>query len=418
MSHHTAPVEVREALSLSLASPEELLPLMHHNFGEIATLSTCNRVEIYAYVQSEHAPASCGPLRSHIAQLRGCSEAELAPYLYHHTGMDAVRHLCRVAAGLESLVLGEPQILGQVSATLQDMEKDPLSGPMLRALFQTAVRTGKRARAETGISRNPVSVSSVAVLKAQRTLGSLQGKHAVVVGVGEMGRLALKALKTRGLRQLTLLNRSLDKALMPAKSMGALAAPLTDLPAFLRDADLVLCATGAPHQIVDRGMVRAAMQNRPARPLVLVDIALPRDVDPTVETLEGVHFFDIDRLQDEVTTSLAQRRREIPRVEALIEESVETFSRLLRRATVQPVIDDLQRKAEQIRRQEFDLLLSHLEPVDEQTRERLFHFSRSLIRKLLHHPTMRLKDEALNGEAAFFADSLRYLFDLEEHRAS
>lgn len=411
MSHQTAPVAVREALTRAVDTLETL-PCLHHDFGEIAVLSTCNRVEFYAYVRAEHAPDTCGPLHTFIAELRGCTVEELTPYLYSYAGKDAVRHLCRVAAGLESLVLGEPQILGQVNAALLAMQDTRLAGPMLRALFQTAVRTGKRARTETGISRNPVSVSSVAVSRAVEVLGSLQARHAVVVGVGEMGRLALKALNRRGLRRLTLVNRTLEKARLLAESTGAEPAPLTDLPALLREADLIISATGTPDRILTRDMLSGTRPDD--APLVIVDIALPRNVDPDVATLPGVHFFDIDALRDVVESSLAQRRQEVPKVEALIEEAVNEFGRVLRRATVQPVIDGMQKRAEAIRRQEFERLLAMIGPVDETTEERLFRFSRALVKKLLHHPTMRLKDEALNGEAAPYAASLRYLFDLDE----
>jgi len=408
-------VEVREQLSSALQSLDNALVGIHEEFGEMTILSTCNRVEFYAYVREEHAPDACGTLLNHIAHFQGRDRDALETHLYKYEGREVVEHLCRVAAGLDSLVLGEPQIMGQVHEAIEHASEQQLAGEKLNALFQTALRTGKRARSDTGISRNPVSISSMAVYKGKRALGSLQGKNAVVIGVGEMGRLALKSLKTRGLASLTIVNRNPEKARIIAQDTGARVRPLSDLPNVLAKADLVISATGSPEPIIDKAMVRTALNLRSESPLAIIDIAMPRDITPDVTDLQGVNYFDIDALKTEVDASLKERQKEIPQVERIIVEEVDRYSAWLRKATVKPVISSLRRKAEAIRTRELDRVLGLLSiDLDKKDRETLSRFSTALVKKILHDPTMRLRDEALNGQSGMYADMVRYLFDLEE----
>ncbi len=411
LSHHTAPVAVREQLSLG---PDGLAAILdeHTGDGERALLSTCNRFEVYAALPD----GSGETLLDCIAERRGVDRDALEPHLYRRDGLDVVRHLARVAAGLDSIVLGEPQILGQVGEALNRSVAHHRAGPYLRALFRTALRAGKRARAETGISRKPLSISSMAVRLARRRLGSLAGLRIAVVGTGEMGRLIVKTLRPDERAHLTLVNRRVEAARAFAGTVGAEAAPLERLPELLASADLLFFATGAPEPLLRVDAVRAA--GREERPLTLIDIGLPRNVAPAVAALPNVHLFDLDRLRGEVERSLTERRRSIPAVERIIEEEVERFAQWQREHTVQPVIVDLRRQAEAIRRQELQRALDALPDADEKVREQLQFLSQTLVKKLLHHPTMNLREEALRGEPQPYAHVVRRLFGLTNTDAS
>lgn len=415
LSYHTAPLDVREPLSYTAAAVDEALAYVaqHQRFAEFAILSTCNRTEFYACLSYDHQGDGFVSILDFIRETKGLDPALLKPYLFRRTGLEAARHLCRVAAGLDSMVLGEPQILGQVGGAFSTAAAYDLAGPALSAIFHTAMTTGKRARTETAINRNPISVSSVAVQLAKDVIGDLAGKRAAVVGTGEMGRLAVKAFHSRGLDRLTVVNRTVDRATALAERFGAVAAPLADLPAVLADADVVICATGAKHTILDVDTVATALQRRGGQPLCLIDIAIPRDVEPQVNALEGIYLFDIDRLQTQVIDSFQERQQEIPSVEAIIDDEVNRFKHRSSETAVQPLITDLRRKAEAIRQRELARILAALDTLDEKDAEQLHHFSRSLVNKILHDPTVRLRKEAVNGKAAHYVDVVRRLFALE-----
>lgn len=310
------------------------------------------------------------------------------------------------------MVLGEPQILGQVGTALQVAEAHGLAGPVLTTLFQTALKAGKRARAETALNRNPVSVGSVAVDVAWRLLGYLEGIRVTVVGAGEMGQLVVKILTSRKVGSLTVVNRNEARATALAQRMGCAAAPLARLADELAASDVVISTTKADHILIDAAMAAAAMRGRADRPLVLIDLAVPRDVEPAAGDLENVRLFDIDQLRVFVEASLDERKKEIPRVEAIITEELNRFETWLSETRVQPVIVDLRRKAEAIRQQELERALRGLNGLDDEAIERLQFFSRTLVNKLLHDPTLRLRQGAVNGEAEQYTALVRSLFAL------
>jgi len=414
LSHLTAPVAIRERLSFA---PDVLEQTLRHVkeagcFKEFAILSTCNRIEFYACAEQHHQTDVFSAILDLVAQTPGADLDTMASYFYRHETLEAAHHLCRVAAGLDSMVLGEPQILGQVGAALRLSEANGLAGPVLTTLFQTALKAGKRARAETALNRNPVSVGSVAVDLARRILGGLTGLRATVIGAGEMGQLVVKILKSRKVGHLTVVNRDEARAASLAQRMGCAAAPLAQLSAELAASDLVISTTNADHVLVEAAMVATAMRGREARPLVLIDLAVPRDVDPAAGDLENVHLFDIDQLRVHVEASLDARKKEIPRAEMLIAEELDRFATWLRETTVQPVIVDLRRKAEAIRRQELERVLRAMDALDDEAVEQLQFFSRALVNKLLHDPTMRLRQGAANGEAEQYTALVRSLFAL------
>ena len=421
LSHHTAPVEMRERLSYSPSALQAALA----RFGcgrdarpagitELVILSTCNRLELYAVApeaSAEEQPYS--HLFAFVAETKGLSVSELAGTLYQLADRQAVEHLCRVAAGLDSMILGEPQILGQVAEAFQAARGQGAAGPVLSALFRTAIRTGKRARTETAISHNSVSVSAVAVKRAASAVGDLQAAHALVLGAGEMAELTVEALRARGTGHITVVNRTHERAADLAARWGAEALVFEQLPQALAQADIVITSTGAPHIIVKPDMVQAAQAFRPHRPLVFIDIAVPRDVDPDVRQIPNVHYYDIDDLETSLNGALAERQLEIPRVEALVAEEVAAFGEWLRGLDMAALIAALRAKAEALRRAEVEKTLSHLTRLDDTERQRIEALAEALVNKLLHAPTRRLKAGAGNGHAAEYAAAARYLFELD-----
>ena len=414
LSHHTAPVELRERLHCSLADVDRL-PLVAPAgpIRELAILSTCNRVELYAAIDADSAAAR-NLLIDLLVQIHGLAPETFTHELLYYDGRAAVTHLFRVAAGLDSLVLGETQILGQVTDAYVSAVEAKVCGPMLSALFRAAIRTGKRARTETAISANPASISSVAITLAQNTIGNLSERRCLVIGLGEMGQLALKALRARGLSRIAVANRSRARAEAVAAAWGGPVYTLEQLPQALAEADVVISATAAPHVVVDGATVAAAMAQRHRRDLVLIDLAVPRDVDPAVRTLPGVYLFDLDELQGYLDDSLAARQQQIPRVEVIIAQEADAFEAELHALMMRPLIVDLRQRAEAIRRRELQRTLRHLGDLDPQTLAHIQRLSRSLVNKLLHEPTIRLKEKANDDQAAAYAAAVRDLFGLSE----
>jgi glutamyl-tRNA reductase len=416
LNHRTAPLAVRERMGA--VDVESTLAQWRgegkfSNLRELVTLSTCNRVEVYAAFAGD-AKTSHALLLDMLSQLAHVETVVFADHVYSQTDLAVANHLFHVAAGLDSLVLGEPQILGQVTDAYMTAVSAKTIGPFLTELFRSAIRTGKRTRSETDISHNSMSISSLAIAQAQKTGGDLSNRHCLIVGLGEMGRLALKRLRTRQVKNITLVNRSPRRALDLAQEYGAIARPWAELPAALAEADVIISATGAPHAVMTVDMMKAAIARRPGRSLTLLDIAVPRDIDPAVAHIPGVHLIDADQLQSDLDKALAARKQEIPKVKRIINEELAALTAEWRVLSVKPIIVNMRQKAEQIRQQEVDRILHRLGDVDPQTRQQLQFFSRSLVNKLLHEPTIRLKDKAAREEAAIYSAVISDLFGLEE----
>ena len=416
LSYRTSPIVVREQLSCSVAAlPASFLERNDRYAGlrELVILSTCNRVELYAAVEP-HVAHTQELLTALLSEISGVDTAVFAGQLYFHSGREAADHLLRVATGLDSLVLGEPQILGQVTQAYMAAVEAKSIGPVLTELFRAAIRSGKRARTETDISHNPVSTSSLAIAQAQKQAGDLKQHHCLIIGLGEMGRLAYKRLQARGVQRISLVNRTYQRADDLARQHGHTAYRWEELGEALATADIVISATGATQPIISAGDVQAAMARRPQRPLILLDIAMPRDIAPEAAQIEGVHLWDADELKGNLDESLAARQQEVPKVEQIIAEEQEALLAQLRILAVKPVIVTLREKAESIRQHEMERMLHNLGEVDDKTLQQLQYFSRSLINKLLHEPTIRLKTKASHDEVNPYITALRDLFDLEQ----
>jgi len=264
-----------------------------------------------------------------LADAAGLNPRDVADHTYRHSGYEAVRHLCRVASGLDSMVLGEPQILGQVTQALTAARSSRTAGPVLDRVFRRAVRTGRRARTETSIGRNPASMSSVAVALAGSVVGTLRERRVLVIGLGEMGSVTVKALRSRQVREIAVANRTRARAEQVSARWGYRAYPMDDLAAAVEWADVVISSTSCPHPIVNEKMVRDVVSRRNGRSLVFVDIAVPRDIDPAVRELPGVHLFDADDLSGNLDEGLAARRNEIPKVEGIVAEEIARLERIV-----------------------------------------------------------------------------------------
>jgi len=419
VSHNTASVVIREKLAFSSHQLETALARLgcggtscNGEIRELVILSTCNRVEIYAVTDSPSHDA----LERFLAEVKNIPLETIRPHLFHLTAREAIHHLFRVAAGLDSVVLGEPQILGQVTAAYSVARQHAAAGGVLSRLFQQAIHAGKRARTETAISHNPASIASVAVKKIARIVADISTAKTVILGAGEMAELAVEALRKRGAQRIWVLNRTLERAQALADRWEATAATLEGLPEILSDTDILITSTGAPHQIIYPSLVEPVMERRPAQPLVIMDIAVPRDVDDQVNAIQGVSLFDMDTLSSELQDSLNKRAREIPLVEGIIAAEERIFLKYLRSLEVAPLIKELRRRADQIRRSELQKTIRRMPDLSPAELERIDAMTQAIVKKILHHPTIRLQAEAGGPSAANFANIARGLFGLEDTR--
>jgi glutamyl-tRNA reductase len=374
---------------------------------EAVVLSTCNRTEVYASVERFHP--GVGDLRDGLSELAYVPPEDLADHVYTYHDTAAVAHLFTVAAGLDSALLGESEILGQVRRAWEVAAAEGASGSTLNQLFRHAVEVGKRVRHETGIGRRLTSLSSAAVALAGERLGGLDGRRVLVVGAGAMGERIATVAAGRGAR-VVVANRTVERARVVAEEVGGTAVGLLSLPSSLAEVDAVLTSTGSSSPLIERADLEVAVAGRPT-PLLVVDVAVPRDVDPAVSTLPGVILLDMDDLRASVDAGLAARRREVGRARDLIDEEVARYRDAATARSAAPLVVALRRRAEELRAAEIARLGRDLAPVE---RERLDALSRSLVAKLLHEPTVRLKEVGGTARGERLAEATRELFDLDE----
>jgi glutamyl-tRNA reductase len=407
-SHRTAPIDVRESVAFPPEQVREALRVIREEqvLQESLILSTCNRTEIYA--RALDPSRAEGYIRDLIARLKG--GPSLGTELYTYRDQEMVRHLFRVASGLDSMKLGEIQILGQVKSAYELARESGSAGLFLNRLLATALHAGKRARTETEIGVGAVSIASAAAALAGKVFQTLSGKCVLIVGAGDTGRLAARHFAEEHPGALLVANRTFEKATAVAKELGGQAVPLSDLRAALTRADVVVCATAAPGLVVTREMVDSATRGRRNRPLVFVDIAVPRDVDPEASRLENVFVYSIDALHTIVDQNLSRRSRELPKVEAIVEQEALGFFRWKRSLQVIPTVVELRERFEQIRAQELERHLRHFAPGE---RERIEALTRGLVNKLLHQPTTKIKSfDTASDEGLTRLEALREAFGL------
>ena len=414
ISHRNAPVELRERVALTERGAERLVTTLcgERLINEAVAISTCNRTELY--VVGEPAAAERAALER-LAEHAVIDPAELAKATYTPRNCDAARHLFRVTSGLESMVIGEHEIHGQVRRAYDCALAVATTGPLTNRLFAAALQTGKRVRAETGIARSHVSLSSVAVELAERLLGELGGRHVVIIGAGETSELTAQALAARGVRTIFIANRHADRALAMAERFGGSVVSLDQLPEQLAAADIVLASTSSPHPIVGHEELELVMAARHQRPLLLIDIAVPRDIDPLCATLDGVTLRDIDDLEAAVAHNLSSRAADVPAAEAIVEEEIQRFARWLGQLDVRPTIAALRRRGDDIVERVLEENAGRWETASTRDLARIEALARAVVSRLLHEPTIRLR--SLEGERSHGSiELLRDLFALRERR--
>ncbi|MEA2351648.1 MAG: glutamyl-tRNA reductase, partial [Thermoleophilaceae bacterium] len=382
----------------------------HPEIREAVTISTCNRTELYMVVGDtvEAESAALGALARQ-AEMR---PTELFGRLYSLRDADAVRHLFEVAGGLDSMIVGEAEVQGQVKRAYELALVEGVTGPISNRLFRDALAAGKRVRTETAIGRSHVSVSSVAVDLAQGTLGELTSRRVLIVGAGENGELTAQALHRRGAHTVFVANRRYDRAIGLAQRFGGTAVRFDDLPAQLAEADIVVSCTSSPHQIVGRDELALVVEQRDARPLLVIDIAVPRDIDPSVRDLPGITLYDMDDLQREVSRNVSGREAEATRARTLIEDETDRFVQWLGGLDVVPTIAALHERADAIVEQVLRENERRWQSLSEEDRARVEMMARAIASRMLHEPTLQLKRSA--GEESYvYLQALRELFGIE-----
>lgn len=424
ISHHTTSLDIREQLNctpLEAAAALSYYAAQSEQFlgpdSEIALLSTCNRFEAYLTFRGDQHHFAGEPddvrsvLQRFIAQVTGYSSPDFAALSVFFQNMDAVEHLFRVAAGLESQVIGEAQIIGQVAEALEIALQAGSARHTLASLFRAALHTAKRAHSETAIGKNPASLSSAAAYIAEQVAGGMDGQPIVVIGAGEMSALAVRAFHSRGAQQMTVINRTYENATRLAHQYGCQARLWDELSQALRGARVVVTATGAQDAILTVDLLRSVMDQRQGRPLLLLDIALPRNVEPSARELPGITLYDLDDIKQRLNQTLEHRQKEAQQVQVILQEELHAFSHWME---VIPTVGKLHRKAEKIRQQELDRTLERLPNLDPKVQEQIELLTRSLVKKLLHEPSTRMRNDLKNGNLSLYTNSLHFLFGLDE----
>ena len=418
LSHNTASIELRERLSI----PEGDLPKPLDMLGDSAELvermllSTCNRVEVYAVTEGRVETAA-EAIADCLAAYRNVDRSEFADKLYTRVAADAVRHVFRVASSLDSMVVGEPQILGQVKASYSIAQAREATGIILNNLLEQAFHVAKRIRTETGIANSAVSVSSAAVELARKIFGDLSGRSVLIIGAGEMAELALRHLLDDGVRSILVANRSYDRAVALAQQYHGRAVTFEGFRQEMVGADIVISATSAPHVILKKEDVETIIQQRRHRPIFLIDIAAdPRNIDPACNEVDNVYLYNIDDLQSVVQANLAERKREAERGEAIIEREVSVYLHWLRSLDVVPTIVSLRQRIEEIRGAELQRALSRLTDLTPDQLDVITSMSHAMVNKILHQPMTELKRRAALQDGHVYTSVLRRLFGLEEKR--
>jgi glutamyl-tRNA reductase len=412
LNHRTMPLDLFERMTIDGARlPKALHDLQsRESVGEVVVLSTCNRTEVYAIAERFHG--AYADVRNFLAELAFVAPDEFADHLYVHYDSEAVRHLFAVAAGLDSAVIGESEILGQVRNAWERAGEEGTAGPVLNLLFRHALETGKRARTDTDIARGTASVSHAAVEMAAARLGDLDGRRVLIMGAGDMAEGMATALQGAGVTDVFVANRTWRKARALADRIGGQAVRLSDLPVALLEVDLLLTSTGATVPVVEHDDFEPVMAERAGRPLLIVDIAVPRDVDPAVGSIDGVTLLDINDLRRFAQAGIERRSHELAAVEEIVDAELERFHAASSARSAAPVIGSLRGWADDVRQTELARSASKLANLEPAERAAVEALTKGLVAKLLHQPTVALKDSAGTPTGDRLADALRQLFEL------
>ncbi len=411
LSHRTAPVELRECVDFARGGLDQALASLATRgvAREVVVLSTCNRAEIYAAGDSD---ATVDALELFFSEYHGVAHAQIAEHLYSRRGPDAARHLFRVAAGLDSLVVGEPQILGQVKAAYATASNLHYTGALTNRLFHSAFTVGKKVRTDTGLGEGAVSVSYAAIALAKKIFRELKGLSVLLLGAGEMAKLTAVHLRAQQVRQITIASRTLQTAQALARHLDAAAVPWSEVDAALAGADIVVTATGATEPVLTTARVKDIMRHRQSRPLFVIDIALPRDVESDVGSLEQVFLYNIDDLQSIVKENMARRSTELTSAERIIEDEVGKFAAWMQSREIIPTVVALRKRFEAIRQAELTRLEGKMSGLPPEARQRVDEITHLIVEKLLLTPTEQLKSVSDEAMVVAYSDALNRLFSL------
>ena len=415
LNHKSAPVEVREKISLSkprIKANTDIIKNMASIDG-MAVLSTCNRTEFY-FSSTKHKKA-IDEVESWISDYSGIAVDEMAQYLYIFEDVKAVRHLYEVVGGLDSMILGESQIQGQVQEAYNLALECGFSNSIINTLFMNALSVGKRVRTETYIDRQPVSISSAAVDLAKSELGTLEGKTVLILGAGETSELAARHLVSNGISSVIVANRTYERAKIMANEFGGSAAKLSEFLNYIQDADIIISCTSSPRYVVEKAEIAPYVAQKKS-PLLFIDIAVPRDIEPAVAELDNVHLYDIDDLQNQVQQNLESRKNEAVKAQKIIEQEVSNFFYWLDTLAVVPTIIRLRSQAERIKKEEVERALNRIENVTEREKRIVEQLAHSIVSRLMHKPIVNLKTLAGENEDRFdcYIRAFNDLLALEE----
>ncbi len=412
LNHRTVPLDLLERMTVPASRlPKALADLTsREHVTEAVVLSTCNRIEVYVFAEKFHGAYQ--DIRNFFAEVSHVAPEEFSDHLTSLYDGDAARHLFSVASGLDSAVLGEHEILGQVRKSWEEASAEDAVGPVLNPLFRHALEVGKRVRTETAISRNITSVSQAAVAMATERLGGLEGRQVLVVGAGEMGEGLARALHGGGVAGIRVANRTWDRAVEVAGRLGGEPVRLDDLPHHLAEVDVLLTSTGASAVILEHGDLASIVGERHGRGLLVVDIAVPRDVDPAAGEIDGVTLLDMDDLREFAEVGIRERQREVTAVQAIVDSELERYVDESTARSVAPLVASLRARGDLVRSAELQRLSARLGDLDDRQREAVEALAAGVVGKLLHEPTVRMKDAAGTARGERLAEALRDLFDL------
>ncbi|KJS16203.1 MAG: glutamyl-tRNA reductase [Peptococcaceae bacterium BRH_c4b] len=413
VNHRTAPVEIREKLSFSENALGEALRKLQENpaIEGCVIISTCNRMEIYA--ATREMDEGLNAIWDFLSRKSGVDISEIKNCTYAHTLYDTIRHLFRVTSGLDSMVLGETQILGQVRQAYQACCALGATNRVINTLFQQALTVGKRVRTETGIDQNSVSISYTAVELARQIFGSLAGRTVLIIGAGKMSELTALHLVANGVTGVIVSNRSYDRALALAGRFGGKAVKFDQLAHHMAEADIVISCTAASHFVVRYNDMEQLMAGRSNKKIMMIDIAVPRDIDPAIAGISGVALYDVDDLQNVVDQHLHERKKAAVLAEGIIEEELEEFMKWLATQFVVPTIAALKQWGEEIKQQELRRALNRLGELSDHDRKVIGSLANSIVNKMLHLPVTRLKEYALSPEGHLYTEVMQNLFELD-----
>lgn len=399
LNHKTASVEIRERLAFS---DEKLIRGLSEiksipDVDEVAILSTCNRVEIY--IDANRTNSIFNDVEDILSSMHEIERESFSKHLYRYEGVDAVRHVFRVAASLDSMVVGEPQILGQLKDAFDIALKNKTTGVVLNKLLTGAISTAKRVRTETKIAENAVSISFAAVELAKKIFSTLQGKTSLLIGAGEMAELAAKHLITNGVQDVIVANRTYERACALADGFKGRAIKFDEFLDELYRIDIVICSTGAPDYILTKEQIQKVMKQRRNRPIFIIDISVPRNIDPEIHSIDNVYLYDIDDLQDVVDTNMQNRRFEAQRADEIVLEEVNKFTKWLDSLEVIPTIIALKQNIEKIRDDEFERFRHKFPNLDEATLKEVHYTLTAVINKIIHPPIVSLKEPSENSKS-------------------